>query len=122
MINNDIHEEASRITTEDIKSLDDTREKKGPLIVEFNSIKTKVKLLRIFKNSQSISLSNCLTKKALSLRKKAKELQKLGTIKSVWSYRGDIYYTLPGKTWRIRADWGKLNSLTKTKDPVSPVK
>lgn len=111
---NDHLTEANKLVESNICSSVDHRPRKGPLILELDSIKTKANLLKLFKNNTNIVIRDCLSKNANILRKKAQELKSKKIIKAYWSYRGDIYYLpLEGSDY-IKADWGKFNCLMKS--------
>ena len=53
--------EKNKIETDDISTIVDTRDKKGPIVVTFNDLKRKIKVLT--KNRNRLPLETALAKK-----------------------------------------------------------
>lgn len=97
-----------------ITKVEDFRKKKGPLILELDTIKNKTKLLKMFKNNKDLIVKDCLDRNANNLRKQAIKLKEKKIIKAFWSYRGEIFYLPLNGSEGVKADWGKLNCLMKS--------
>ena len=106
------------IKSEEIISVTDYRPKKGPLIVEVNSIEKKAALIRNSETTQNYVLKDCLTRVAIMLRRRAIKLKKIGLVNKVWTYRGDIYITASGEDRRLRATHRLLLSMEGSKTSV----
>lgn len=98
-----------KIELKDIHTVNDVRGKKGPLLVTFNNLSTKIKVLKLRNNN--FLIQDSLSKKNLALRKLALELKNLKLIHKVWSFRGEIHYTLPDSQERHKADSEVLKRL-----------
>lgn len=101
----------NQISTAKIQQVNDYRDKNGPITIQFNNTKDKVNLLTHFKNFKDIIIRDCLSSKNAKLRKQAILLHKKNIIQKVWTYRGDVYFSLPGSSDRILACWDNLNCL-----------
>ena len=94
LLNSDLSSE-NQLSIDDIKEVEDHRNKNGPIVITFSEFKTKITILKLFKMSKSYSIRDHLSKTNTLLRKRAISLRQKKLIERVWVYRGSIYYSLP---------------------------
>ena len=102
---------ANNITIQpnEIDSIHDFSDKKGPIIVSFKSVSTKIAVLKNHIRSGNLAINDYLSKDKLVLFAKLKMLTKKNVVKKCWIYKGDIYYCLRGE--RTLATRDEVNHL-----------
>ena len=109
---NDKLTEAQQLSVSDIIGISENSDKNGPLILELSDIHKKVIVLSQFKSHNTFHVRDCLSIENTKLLKKAQYLKyNHKCIGNIWTFRGDVYFSLPGSRARIRACWDNLNCL-----------
>lgn len=104
-------EETSKFSSDLISDISDFRKNNGPIQLSISSLDKKVSLLKLFRENKDFIIRDCLSRQALQLRSAAISLANKGKIEKVWSYKGDVYFTLPGSRNRVLACWDSLYCL-----------
>ena len=102
-------DDKNKVKNDDIESVKDIRDKKGPVLIKFKSIGKKINVLKA-KNDHLI-VHDSLSKDKIKLRKKAVELKAKKLISNVWIYRGEVYYSLPDSEDQLRASYQAFQGL-----------
>ena len=80
-------------------------------------MQSKLSLLKI---RNTISISDCLSRQEIKLRKAAKELKSKNFIYAHWVFRGEVFYSLTESGERLRAASEAFDELVKRGQAVAP--
>lgn len=109
-INSLIPNDKTKIQQTDIKHVEDYRDKKGPLVIEFTNIKAKISVIKA--SGRTFLAKHPLSRENIMIRKKALKLKEANIVKKVWEYKGKVFIcTMVDPTGRMEATAEILESL-----------